>query len=228
MVSVDDSTAINWQQIRSSLKTFDRTATRTALQEVLNRELPPQTLKLDASQGVVPKINEAIADAIVTTAGSWYGVSQLVRSNASIGSWLWVEASTRQQLVEQGAQAVLEQVESQHQFLVDLCDLFDQLPWSNDLETLEEYMKVATEEIVDFIMAETRCNDSWYHNATQAICWFLDDKGIPVSELLHSQLEITIDGSFSSWIEPSQKIQHDVSEVIAFEVFKQEFNRQYP
>jgi hypothetical protein len=225
---VDDSTAINWQQIRSSLKTFDRTATRLALQEVLNRELPPQTLRLDDSRGVVPKINEAITSAIATTVGSWYGVSELVVSKGNISSWLWVKASTRQQLVEQGAQAVLEQVELQHQFLVDLCDLFDQLPWSNDLETLEEHMKVATEEIVDFIIAETRCNDSWYYNVTQAICWFLDDKGIPVSDLLHSQLEITIEGSFSSWIEPSQKIRHDVSEAIAFEVFKQEFNRQYP
>jgi hypothetical protein len=119
-------------------------------------------------------------------------------------------------------------VELQHQFLVDLYDLFDQLSWSNNLETLEEHMKVATEQIVDFIIAETRCNDSWYYNVTQAIYWFLDDKGIPVSNLLHSQLEITIESSFSSWIEPSQKIQHDVSEAIAFEVFKQEFNRQYP
>lgn len=225
---MDDSTAINWQQIRSSLKTFDRTATRSALQEVLNRELPTQMLKLDASQRVVAKINEAIADAIATITGSWYGVSNLVVGNGSIGNWLWVEASTRQQLVEQGAQAVLEQVELQHQLLVDLCDLFDQLPWSNDLETLEEYMKVATEEIVDFIIAETRCNDSWYYNVTQAICWFLNDRGIPISDVLHSQLEMTIEGSFSSWSEPSQTIRHDVSEAIAFEVFKQEFNRQYP
>ncbi len=225
---MDDSTAINWQQIRSSLKTFDRTATRSALQEVLNRELPPQTLKLDACRGVVPKINEAIADAIATTAGSWYGVSELMVRKGNISSWFLVKASTRQQLVEQGAQAVLEQVELQHQLLVDLFDLFDRLPWSNDLETLEEHMKVATEEIVDFIIAETRCYDSWYYNATQAVYWFLDDKGIPVSALLHSQLEITMEGSFSSWIEPSQKIQHDVSEAIAFEVFKQEFNRQYP
>ena len=208
--------------------TFDRTATRLALQDVLNRELPTQTLKLDASQGVVPKINEAMANAIATTAGSWYGVSNLVVGNGGIGSWLWVNASTRQQLVEQGAQAVLEQVELQHQFLVDLCNLFDQLPWSNGLETLEEQIKAGTEEIVDFIIAETRCNDSWYYYATQAICWFLDDKGIPVSDVLYSQLEMTIEGSFSSWIEPSQTIQHDVSEAIAFEVFKQEFNRQYP
>jgi hypothetical protein len=227
-VSVDDSRAINWQQIRSSLKTFDRTATRLALQEVLKRELPTQTRNLDASQGVVPKINEAMANAIATTVGSWYGVSQLMTGNASIGSWSWVEASTRQQRVEQAAQAILEQVELQHQFLVDLCDLFDQLPWSNDLETLEEQMKATTEEIVDFIIAETRCNDSWYYHATQAICWFLDDKGIPVSDVLYSQLEMTIEGSFSSWIEPSHKIRHDVSEAIAFEVFKQEFNRQYP
>lgn len=224
---MDDSTAINWQQIRSSLKTFDRTATRSALQEVLNRKLPIQTLQLDASRGVVPKINEAIADAIATTAGSWYGVSNLVLGNGSIGSWLWVEASTRQQLIEQGAQAVLEQVELQHRFLVDLCGLFDQLPWSNDLETLEEHMKVATAEIVDFIISETRSHDSWYYNVTQAICWFLDDKGIPISDVLHSQLEITIEGSFRSWIEPSPKIRHDVSEAIAFEVFQQEFNRQY-
>jgi hypothetical protein len=104
---VDDSTAINWQQIRSSLKTFDRTATRSALQEVLNRELPPQTLKLDASQGIVQKINEAIASAIATTAGSWYGVSELALRKGYIDSWFSVKASTRQQLVEQGAQAVL-------------------------------------------------------------------------------------------------------------------------
>jgi hypothetical protein len=224
VVGVDDSTVINWQQIRSSLKTFDRTATRLALEEVLTRELPPQTLKLDASQGIVAKINQAIT----TTAGSWYGVSELLVSSWGLGNWLWVKASTQQQQVEQGAQAVLEQVELLHQFLVDLCDLFDQLPWSNDLETLEEYMKAATEEIVDFIIAETECYDSWYYNAAQAVCWFLDDKGIPVSDSLHSQLEITMEISFSSWIEPSQKIRHDVSEAIAFEVFKQEFNRQYP
>lgn len=225
---MDELTAINWQQIRSSLKSFDRTATRLAIQEVLNRELPLQTLKLDAYQEVVPKINEAITSAIDTTAGSWYGVSKLVVGNGNIGRWFSIKASTRQQLVEQGAQAVLEQVEWQHQFLVNLCELFDQLPWSNDLETLEEHMKVATEEIIDFIIAETRCNDSWYYNATQAVCWFLNDQDIPVSNLLHSQLKITMEGSFSSWIEPSQKIRHEVSEAISFEVFKEEFNRQYP
>lgn len=230
---MDEQKTTDWQQIRSSLRAFDPAVTLWQLQELLSQELHYEELQEDELWLLAKKIDTAIAAA----AGSWYGVEGLVVGNECFPSycgssrWCWchsfvssIKAPSQQQRLEQAAREVLGQVELLHQFLVNLCALFDQLPLSASLEIQEAQIKTACERIINFVIAETRCNDAWYNYANKAVGWFLEDKGIPVPESLY----LIIDCSFNSWIAPSERVKHSVTEVIAFEVLKQEFERQYP
>ncbi len=155
--------------------------------------------------------------------------------NESISEWCWChsfpnsfQGKTHQERIIAVAESILEQVERLHQFLVNLCTLFDSLSLSPELGKQEAEVKAALENIIDFVISETRCNESWYYFAEEAVRWFFEDKNICLTESLQIQIEFAIESSFRSWIEPSNESKQQVAEMIAFEFLKQEFERLYP
>ena len=232
--------SVTWPQIRESLQPFDRTAILQAVQQLLDAELP--SVKFDRRHRELPHASleiwplvEKLRPLLTQTAGLWYGTGGLKVGDEILSHWCWchsfpasLEAPTRSQQIQQGATAILGQVEELRNFLLKLAELFDSLPLSTDLNQQEAQMQAATIEIVDFIILETQCNESWYRYVSTAIAWFLESKEVSVSEILRSHLGQTVEISFTSWSGPSIQTKRIVSETIAFELLRQEFDRQYP
>ena len=232
--------SVTWSQIRESLQSFDRTATLQAVQQLLDAELP--ALKVDRPSSELPYANLEIRSLVgklypilIQTAGLWYGAGDLCVGDGILSPWCWchsflrsLEAPDRLQQIQRGAIAILEQVEQRRNFLLKLSKLFDSLLLSTDLNQQKAQMQAATMAIVDLIVLETQCSESWYDCVSPAIAWFLESKEIPVSEALRLHVNQTVEASFTSWSSPSSQTQGMVGEAIAFELLRQEFERQYP
>jgi hypothetical protein len=128
---------------------------------------------------------------ITQTAGLWYGAGGLMVGDEILSSWCWchsfpasLEAPTRSQQIQQGATAILGQLEQLRNFLLKLTELFDSMPFSTDLNPQEAQMQAATMAIINFIILETQCHESWYNYVITAINWFLESKEVAVSEIL--------------------------------------------
>lgn len=233
--------SVTWWQIRESLQRFDRVVILQAVQQLLDAELPlemfdsrPRDLPY-ATPKIWQSLIKKLYPLLTQTVGSWYGVGGLGVGDEILSSWCWchsfpasLEAPDRTQQIQQGATVIVEQIELRRNFLLELSKLFASLPFSADLNQQEAQMQVATVAIVNFIVLETRCNESWYNYVTSAIAWFLESKEVFVSETLQSYIDQTVELSFNSWVAPSGQTKQSVSEAIAFELFKQEFERQYP
>jgi hypothetical protein len=232
-------TSVSWVQIRESLQTFDRTTIIQAVQQLLDEEL--SSVKFDRSHRELPHTgleNIPLAqkvDLLLTqTAGLWYGAGGLRVGDEILSFWCWrhsfpasLEAPTRSQQIQQGAIAILGQLEQLRNFLLKLTELFDSMPLSTDLNLQEAQMQAATMVIVKFIVLETQCHESWYDYVSIAITWFLESKKVVISETLQSSILITVECCFNSYTVPSMPTRKSFSETIALELFKQEFDRQY-
>jgi hypothetical protein len=130
--------SVTWQQIRESLQSFDRTATLQTVQQFLNAELlsvrfdRPHHELLHVRQDEVWLLVRKLQPLLTQTAGVWYGAGELMVGDEILTGWCWchgfpisLEAPTRPQQVQQGAIAILDQLEQRRDYLLKLCEFFD-------------------------------------------------------------------------------------------------------
>lgn len=164
------------------------------------------------------EVRHALGHALMIRLGNWFSFGDI---------WLnWKKAPSAHD-IEESSEGITSMLVEQHRVRVRrflaLVELLLPLAATSDWEKYSARVRAAADFVLDLVIAETNCEDSWYGEASDSLSGLLSGLGVVRTDEFDDKVEAT----FESWICPSREERAEMLDFLALQAVKNKFRERY-